>query len=106
MDHGLEVRSSCSVVHVIFELRTDMIADSNALPGASADIAEGKTGLSSLVSSSESDWRSRPLQTTQSPWGNNTHIRNAGVSPARKRSVAQDQNTTQFGENSSSLFSV
>ncbi|KAJ4398799.1 mRNA binding protein puf3 [Didymella pomorum] len=81
-------------------------ADSNALPGATADMAEGKTGLSSLVSSSESDWRSRPLQTTQSPWGNNAHMRNPGVSPARKRSVAQDQNTTQFGENSSSLFSV
>ncbi|KAF1926527.1 ARM repeat-containing protein [Didymella exigua CBS 183.55] len=77
--------------------------DSNALPGAIADISEGKTGSSSLLPSYESDWK----QSRQgNAWGNNAHIRNAGVSPARKRSVAQEQNTPQFSDNSSSLFSV
>ncbi|KAF9701325.1 hypothetical protein EKO04_000304 [Ascochyta lentis] len=77
--------------------------DGNALLGATADIAEGKTGSGSLVSSSESEWRqSRPSQV----WGDNSHIRSSGVSPARKRSVAQAQNAPQFGENPPSLFSV
>jgi mRNA-binding protein PUF3 len=81
--------------------------DSNALAGASADIADSKTGSSSLLSSSESGWRqSRPSQPAQSAWGNSAQMRNAAVSPVRRRSVAQDQNATQFGENPSSLFSV
>ncbi|KAJ4357049.1 mRNA binding protein puf3 [Ascochyta clinopodiicola] len=77
--------------------------EGNALLGATADIAEGKTGSGSLVSSSESEWR----QSRQSQvWGDNSHIRSSGVSPARKRSVAQSQNVPQFGESPSSLFSV
>ncbi|KAJ8105436.1 hypothetical protein OPT61_g10178 [Boeremia exigua] len=78
-------------------------AHSNALPGATADVAEPKTGSGSLLSSSESEWRqSRPSHV----WGDNSHIRSSGVSPARKRSVAQGQNPTQFGESPSSLFPV
>ncbi|KAJ4983370.1 pumilio domain-containing protein [Stagonosporopsis vannaccii] len=77
--------------------------DSNALPGATAHVAEGKTGSGSLLSSSESEWRqSRPSHV----WGDTTHIRSSGVSPARKRSVAQNQNASQFGESPTSLFSV
>lgn len=79
------------------------ITDSNALPGATADVAEGKTGSGSLLSSSESEWRqSRPSQV----WGDTAHIRSSGASPARKRSVAQNQNAPQFGESPTSLFSV
>lgn len=85
------------------DLISDAATDSNALLGATADVPEGKTGSGSLVSSSESEWRqSRPSQV----WGDNSRIRSSGVSPARKRSIAQNQNAPQFGDTQTSFFPV
>ncbi|KAG9200646.1 mRNA binding protein puf3 [Epicoccum nigrum] len=77
--------------------------DSNAVPGATADVAEGKTGSGSLLASSESEWRQ---SRSSNVWGDTSHIRSSGASPARRRSVAQNQNGLQFGENPSSFFPV
>lgn len=99
MARGLGVRATSSS----WRRCSDTTTDNTALLGAATDVAEGKTGSGSLVSSSESEWRqSRPSQV----WGDNSHIRSSGVSPARKRSVVQNQNAPQFGEMPSSLFSA
>ncbi|ORY17992.1 armadillo-type protein [Clohesyomyces aquaticus] len=64
--------------------------ENTAYMASPADPIEGKTGSGSLVASSESDSRWNP---NRSPWGDSTtgltHTRSSGVSPARKRSVAQ-----------------
>ncbi|KAF2261655.1 ARM repeat-containing protein [Lojkania enalia] len=72
---------------------------------STADPIEGKTGSGSLVASSETDnWN-----INRSPWGDNTatttpHVRSSGVSPARKRSVAQTQPSQQYMDAPSSYF--
>lgn len=78
--------------------------DNNTYAGASADLAEGKSGSGSLVADSETEWRpSRPA------WGDNStssipHVRSSGVSPARKRSIAQPQPSQQYTDTSPSTF--
>jgi mRNA-binding protein PUF3 len=73
--------------------------------GAAADAIEGKTGSGSLVASSESDnWN-----LNRSPWGDSAaapipHARSSGVSPARKRSIAQTQPSQPFNDTSSSNY--
>jgi mRNA-binding protein PUF3 len=84
-------------------LHSDPTTDSNAVPGATADVAEGKTGSGSLLASSESEWRQ---SRSSNVWGDTSHIRSSGVSPARRRSVVQNQSAMQFGDNPSSLFPV
>jgi mRNA-binding protein PUF3 len=69
-----------------------------------ADPIEGKTGSGSLVASSEKDqWNSN-----RSRWENTTtsipHVRSSGVSPTRRRSVAQLEPSQHFSDNSSSTF--
>lgn len=101
--HEPEVRTSSDCVFNASRQDSDLAADSNALPGAIVDQAEGKTGSSSLLSSSESGWRqSRSSQV----WQDTTHMRGGGESPARKRSLVQNQNAPQYGENPSSLYSL
>ncbi|KAF2471370.1 ARM repeat-containing protein [Lindgomyces ingoldianus] len=71
-----------------------------------SDPIEGKTGSGSLVASSESDnWKPN-----RSPWGDNAtgmpHARSSGVSPARKRSIAQTQSQQYADSTSSAYFPV
>ncbi|KAF2180211.1 ARM repeat-containing protein [Zopfia rhizophila CBS 207.26] len=80
--------------------------ENGAYMNASAEPIEGKTGSGSLVASSESDnWN-----LNKSPWRNNSvasipHVRSSGVSPARKRSIAQTQPSQQYVDNQpSSLY--
>ncbi|CAO2648642.1 Nn.00g079090.m01.CDS01 [Neocucurbitaria sp. VM-36] len=78
--------------------------ENDSFAGATSDLAEGKTGSGSLVADSDTEWRpSRPS------WGDNSsksipHVRSSGVSPARKRSIAQAQPSQQYADNSSSTF--
>ncbi|KAF2791387.1 ARM repeat-containing protein [Melanomma pulvis-pyrius CBS 109.77] len=73
--------------------------------GAPSDLIEGKTGSGSLVASSETDsWN-----INRTPWGDNPtssipHVRSSGVSPARKRSVAQAQSSQQYVESSPATY--
>ncbi|KAF1961168.1 ARM repeat-containing protein [Byssothecium circinans] len=65
---------------------------------------EGKTGSGSLVPSSETDnWSSN-----RSRWGDSStgipHGRSSGVSPARKRSIAQPEPSQPFSDSSQSTF--
>ncbi|KAF2025312.1 ARM repeat-containing protein [Setomelanomma holmii] len=70
----------------------------------SYDIAEGKTGSGSLVADSETEWRpSRPSWPEKSS-SSIPHVRSSGVSPARKRSIAQAQPSQQYADTSSSPF--
>ena len=74
---------------------------------ASTDPIEGKTGSGSLVASSESDsWN-----LNRARWGDNTtagvsHARSSGVSPSRKKSVAQMDSTPQYADPSAAFFPV
>ncbi|PSN68454.1 ARM repeat-containing protein [Corynespora cassiicola Philippines] len=74
---------------------THVGAENGSYMGAPSDHIEGKTGSGSLVPSSESDWN--PNRT---PWGDNTttHARSSGVSPARRRSIAQAQPSQQYAD--------
>ncbi|KAF1997243.1 ARM repeat-containing protein [Amniculicola lignicola CBS 123094] len=67
--------------------------ENTSFMAAPADPIPGKTGSGSLVASSESDdWNVQ-----RKPWGENTtHVRSSGVSPARKRSIAQAQPAQQY----------
>lgn len=78
--------------------------ENSALAGATADLPEGKTGSGSLVANSETEWRpSRPAWGDASS-GSIPHVRSSGVSPARKRSIAQAQPSQQYTDTSPSTF--
>lgn len=73
----------------------------------SYDITEGKTGSGSLVADSETEWRpSRATWADKGSSSNIPHARSSGVSPARKRSLAQPQSSQQYTEPSSSFFPI
>ncbi|KAI4671076.1 uncharacterized protein J4E88_009474 [Alternaria novae-zelandiae] len=79
-------------------------ADPRPENGASADLVEGKTGSGSLLANSETEWR----PTARPAWGEHRsgsipNARSSGVSPARKRSVAQAP-VQQYSDNSPSSF--
>ncbi|KAF1938839.1 ARM repeat-containing protein [Clathrospora elynae] len=78
--------------------------DNSAIGGAS-DLAERKTGSGSLVASSETEWRpsARPAW-GETPSGSIPQVRSSGVSPSRKRSIAQPQPPQQYVDNSSAFF--
>tara|TARA_R110002003_G_scaffold119_4_gene10574 strand:- start:12350 stop:15013 length:2664 start_codon:yes stop_codon:yes gene_type:complete len=77
--------------------------DSHAENG-NYDLAEGKTGSGSLVADSETEWRpSRPSWAEKST-SSIPHVRSSGVSPARKRSIAQTQPSQQYADASPSSF--
>jgi mRNA-binding protein PUF3 len=87
---------------------TDATADTNTYMGAAAELIEGKTGSGSLVASSESDtWGYH-----RSPWRNSAAsgvppVRSSGVSPSRRLSVAQEQSTQHYVDNTpASYFAV
>ncbi|RMZ67247.1 hypothetical protein GMOD_00001145 [Pyrenophora seminiperda CCB06] len=70
--------------------------DTSALAGAT-DFTEGKTGSSSLVADSETEWR----PTARPAWGdkstaNTTPARSSAVSPVRKRSIVRAQQSQQY----------
>ncbi|KAH7073963.1 armadillo-type protein [Paraphoma chrysanthemicola] len=68
------------------------------------DLADGKTGSGSLVADSETEWRpTRPSWADKSS-SSIPHVRSSGVSPARKRSVAQAQPSQQYADGSPSSF--
>ncbi|KAH4198775.1 hypothetical protein HBI26_078900 [Parastagonospora nodorum] len=68
------------------------------------DLTDGKTGSGSLVADSETEWRpSRPTWTDAGS-SNNVHVRSSGVSPARKRSIAQTLPTQQYSDTSSTFY--
>lgn len=72
----------------------------------SYDLTE-KTGSGSLVDGSETEWR--PSRDTRPSWADKgassiPHARSSGVSPARKRSIAQPLSSQQYSESSSSSF--
>lgn len=74
------------------------------LENGNYDLTDGKTGSGSLVADSETEWRpSRPTW-PDAGTANNAHVRSSGVSPARKRSIAQAQPAQQYADNSSSSF--
>ncbi|CAN9225730.1 hypothetical protein CUC08_Gglean004514 [Alternaria sp. MG1] len=80
--------------------------ENGAAMGTPADHVEGKTGSGSLLTNSETEWRStaRPAW-GETPSGSIPHARSSGVSPARKRSIAQAQPVQQYSDNSPSAFS-
>lgn len=70
----------------------------------SYELTEGKTGSGSLVADSETDWRpSRPSWADKGA-SSIPQARSSGVSPARKRSIAQPQSSQQYVDTSSSSF--
>ncbi|KAF2128721.1 ARM repeat-containing protein [Dothidotthia symphoricarpi CBS 119687] len=78
--------------------------DSKTYMSATSDLTKGKTGSGSLVPSSDTEWRP-----SRSSWGDNStanmsHVRSSGVSPARKRSVAQAQPLQHYTESSTTSF--
>jgi mRNA-binding protein PUF3 len=85
---------------------TDTHTENGAAMGTPADHVEGKTGSGSLLTNSETEWRStaRPAW-GETPSGSIPHARSSGVSPARKRSIAQAQPVQQYSDNSPSAFS-
>jgi mRNA-binding protein PUF3 len=87
-------------------LGTDTYAENSALAGATADLAEGKTGSSSLVANSETEWRpsARPTWGENPSAGSIPQARSSGVSPSRKRSIAQPPTSQQYVDNTPSAF--
>jgi mRNA-binding protein PUF3 len=68
------------------------------------DLSDGKTGSGSLVADSETEWRPSRPSWTDAGASSTTHVRSSGVSPARKRSIAQAQPAQQYNDTSSSSF--
>lgn len=66
------------------------------------DLTEGKTGSGSLVADSETEWRPSRSTWTDKSSNNVPHARSSGVSPARRRSIAQQ--SQQFPDNTTSTF--
>ncbi|KAF2854913.1 ARM repeat-containing protein [Plenodomus tracheiphilus IPT5] len=74
--------------------------------GAASDMAEAKTGSSSLLADSDTEWRP-----TRLPWGSeysgtNSYARSSGVSPARKQSLPHAQPLQQFSDLPASFYPV
>lgn len=68
------------------------------------DLTDGKTGSGSLVADSETDWRAPRPSWVDAGSSSNTHIRSSGVSPARKRSIAQAAPSQPYADASNSSF--
>ncbi|KAG9384779.1 mRNA binding protein Pumilio 2 [Pyrenophora tritici-repentis] len=77
--------------------------DTSALAGAS-DLTEGKTGSSSLVADSETEWRPTARVWGEKPSANTTPARSSAVSPVRKRSITRTQQPQQYGDSTPSSY--
>ena len=97
--------SRYATVQDMIRANTDTRTENGAAIGTPADLVEAKTGSGSLLTNSETEWRSaaRPAW-GETASGSIPHARSSGASPARKRSIAQAQPVQQYSDNSPSAF--
>ncbi len=97
-------RLVCRSSEAIQTISTDFGTEPSSAAGASSDFTGPKTGSSSLVADSDTEWRPNRLSWGDASAANMPHARSSGVSPARKRSVVQTQSSQPFADSSTSAF--